>query len=236
MRKSSWAAVSNRVLESIYHDPRAALLREFELLHAEIYLLAGAIRDFLSLELNGTGSEVPRDIDLAVSGIPREFFDSVLRSHGVKNRHGGYVLARHGTPPWDIWRLEESVGLRKTNTPCSIENVLRTFNLNCNAIALDIRTARLIDGGATDSVRKRRLMFVPSAIVHSRATFAAKALLSEVRLGYTVDPRLRSFVARHLSHYVLLHESLKLFPDLPLLNSAECGYVACHKHARSHEV
>jgi hypothetical protein len=217
MRRLFLSAISDRILKSVQSDARAPVLHELQIHNAHVYVLAGAVRDALNLEYNGIGTETPRDIDIAVSGVSREFFDSVLKTYGMRNRHGGYVLTGHTVPSWDVWRLEDSVGLRKTNTPPSVENMLRTFNLSCNAIALDIRTGTLIDAGAIDSIRKGHLNFVQNAIVHSRATFAAKALLSQVRFSYTVEPGLHNFIAKYLDHGTLLHESLKTFPNIVIL-------------------
>lgn len=66
--------------------------------------------------------------------------DAVFQAFGRRNRHGGYLLPAEGAPNWDVWRLEETIGLRKTGAPCSIENVVRTFNLDCNAVAMDLTT------------------------------------------------------------------------------------------------
>jgi hypothetical protein len=217
MQKLFLNAISDRILKSVHSDARALVLHELQIHNAQVYVLAGAIRDALNLEYNGIGTETPRDIDIAVSGVSREFFDSVLKTYGVRNRHGGYVLTGHMVPSWDVWRLEDSVGLRKTNTPPSVENMLRTFNLSCNAIALDIRTGTLIDAGAIDSIRKRHLGFVRNAIVHSKATFAAKGLLSQMRFSYTVELGLHNFIANYLDYGTLLHESLKTFPGIVVL-------------------
>jgi hypothetical protein len=217
MRRLLLNSISDRILIALYSDPRIAILQEFLRHDAQIYVLAGAIRDALDSEYQGTGQLCPRDVDIAVSNVSREFFTSLAAAHGVRNRHGGYVLAGHALPSWDLWRLDDSIGLRKTNTPCSVENVLRTFNLSCNAIALDIRTAIFVDAGAINAVHKKHLSFVKNAITHSQSTFAAKALLSQLRFSYTLDSELRNFVAEHLDYTALLHESVKAFPGLAVL-------------------
>jgi hypothetical protein len=217
MRRLFLNSISDRILIALHSDPRVAVLQEFLKHDAQIYVLAGAIRDALASEYHGADQLGPRDIDIAVSNVSREFFTSLAAAHGARNRHGGYVLAGHTRPTWDLWRLEDSIGLRKTNTPCSLENVLRTFNLSCNAIALDIRTAMFVDAGAIDAVRKNRLSFVRNAIAHSKSTFAAKALLSQLRFAYTMDFALHNFVAEHLDYTALLHESLETFPGLAVL-------------------
>ncbi len=217
MRRLLLNSISDRILIALYNDPRIAVLQEFLKHKAQIYVLAGAIRDALASEYQGAGQLGPRDIDIAVSHVSGEFFTSVAAAYGARNRHGGYVLACDSLPNWDLWRLEDSIGLRKTNTPCSIENVLRTFNLSCNAIALDIRTAKFLDAGAIDAVHNKRLSFVRNAIAHSNSTFAAKALLAQLRFSYTMDSELFTFVSEHLDYSALLHESLKAFPNLPVL-------------------
>jgi hypothetical protein len=119
-------------------------------------------------------------------------------------------------PAWDLWRLEDSVGLRKTHTARTLENMLRTFNLNCNAIALNLGTGVLTD--AAGSVRQKHVGFVPNAIVHSEPTFAAKALVSHLRFSWPICSDVQSFVSKHLDHAALLHEALKVFPGLSLLS------------------
>jgi hypothetical protein len=217
MRRLRLKIINDRILASVYSDPRAAVLHEFLRHDARIYVLAGAIRDALAREYAGTSDGTPRDFDIAISNVSRELFDSIVTTYGVRNRHDGYLLTSHLLPRWDVWRLEDSVGLRKTNTVCTIENVLRTFNLSCNAIALDVRTGVFTDAGAIDSVGDQRVAFVPNAIVHSERTFAAKALLSQLRFSYAIDSELQHFVRKHLDRSALLHESLKIFPGLAVL-------------------
>lgn len=217
MEKPLLRAVTDRIRTSIHADPRASILDDFLMRNAQAYVVAGAIRDALSSEWNGVGTGSPRDVDIAVSGVSREFFDSVLGCKGVRNRHGGYVLISQTQAAWEIWRLEDSIGLRKTNTAPSVENLLRTFNLACNALALDLRTGILTDAGAIDSIRRKQLTFVRNRIVHSQHTFAAKALLSGIRFSYSVETELQNFIATYLDHRALLHESLKTFPDLSVL-------------------
>jgi hypothetical protein len=85
---------------------------------------------------------------------PENFLLPLPLYTALETVRGGYVFVSDALPTWDLWRLEDSIGLRKTNTPCSIDNVLRTFNLSCNAIALDIRTAIFVDAGAINAIHK----------------------------------------------------------------------------------
>jgi len=159
MRQMRLNSARDAVLASIYADSRATTLNEFLRSGAEIYLFAGALLDTISAHYEGKGEGIPRDLDIAVANVPRELFDEVLSREAILNRHGGYVMRRQDAPPWDLWRLEETIGLRKTGAACSLENVLRSFNLSCNAIALNMRTGIFTEAGAINSIRRKSVMF-----------------------------------------------------------------------------
>jgi hypothetical protein len=216
-------AVQHRILDSLYHGSRSALLEEFLKRNAKIYILAGAVRDAIAVLYEGRGDGRPRDFDIAIAGIQREDFNDVLASFGVRNRHGGFVLREQELPTWDVWRLEDSIGLRKTGSSFSLENVLRSFNLDCNAIALDVKTGVFTDAGAIESIRRRQAGFVESAIRHSHTTFAAKALLIQLRFGYSVSVPMERFIKRHLEKDTLVYESLKIFPAISVV-AADGGH------------
>lgn len=211
MRHIRINTVRDAIFTSLFSDQRASVLEEFVRCGAQIYVLAGALRDAITSYYQG-GDDTPRDFDIAVLGVSREGFDSLLSAFGAKNRHGGYVLRGPGAPNWDVWRLEETIGIRKTGTPCSLENVLRTFNLDCNAIALDVRTGLFLDGGAVEAIRRKQLGFVKRAIQHSETTFSAKALLLELRLKYAASDEVKRFIKAHFDQATLLHETEKVFP------------------------
>ena len=100
----------------------------------------------------------------------------------------------------------------------SIENVLRSFNLDCNAVALDLRKGWLIDAGAIQAIRRKQVDFVPNVIRHSADTFAAKALLMQLRFNYSISSGLQHLILRNLSFKTLQHESYKVFPEISILN------------------
>lgn len=216
--------VSDSVFSALNGDARAEALYEFLKHGAHIFIVAGALRDAIAAYYGGEGAGDPRDFDIAVANVSREIFDEVLSALGKRNRHGGYVLSSLGTPNWDVWRLEETIGLKKTGASCSLENVLRSFNLNCNAIALDVRTGLFLDAGAIDAIRHQRLGFAEDAIRHSTDTFAAKALLLHLRSGYHLTEDMERFIAANLNSSSLLYETAKVFPDaatLPIPYSPE---------------
>lgn len=216
----------DQILESLYQTPRAIILDEFFRRGARIYALAGAVRDAIASDFGQQSGWAPRDFDVGVMGIAAPEFEYVLSGIGEKNRHGGFALESLGKPRWDVWRLENSIGLRKTGTVFSLENVLRSFNLDCNAIAFDIRAGLIVDAGAIDAIRRKQVGFVPNVIRHSRDTFAAKALLTQLRFGYSISTALGLLIETHLERGSLLYESRKIFPGLALLHSASSAYSA----------
>jgi hypothetical protein len=224
MKQLSMNPVRDVVFTTVYSDWRAPALNEFLRCRAQIYVVAGALRDAIAMHYEGGGDNTPRDFDIAIGNLCRGDFDAVLEAFGRRNRHGGYVLRGEGAPNWDIWRLEETIGLRKTGTPCSIDNVLRTFNLDCNAVALDLRTGLVLNGGAIEAIRRRQVDFVHRAIRHSEETFAAKALLLNLRLKYAVSGELKQFVTAHLHLPSLTYEARKVFSHfaaLPIVNDGQ---------------
>jgi hypothetical protein len=209
--------VRDGVLGRLYQSPHAAIVEEFFHRGARVYVLGGAVRDAIAADFGRPSEFSPRDFDVGVSGVDATEFEDVVSGVGRKNRHGGFVLAEPGQPTWDIWRLENSIGLRKTGTLFSLENVLRSFNLDCNATALDIRTGLVYDLGAVDSIRREQVGLVKGVIRHSFRTFAAKALLSQIRFGYSASQDVARQVQRYLEEKSLLHESRKAFPNLEVI-------------------
>jgi hypothetical protein len=209
--------ISNRIEESLYRTSRSTILDELFHRGAKIHVLGGAVRDSIAFEFDREADWAPRDFDIGVSAIEPAEFEYLLSAFGEKNRHGGFVVKEQGFPTWDLWLLESSIGLRKTGAPFSLENVLRSFNLDCNAVALNVRTGVLSDSGAIEAIRRKRVDFVSYVLKHSLGTFAAKALLTEVRFGYALSAALASLIETRLDSNTLMYESRKVFPQLPLI-------------------
>jgi hypothetical protein len=221
MKQLQMNPVRDAVFTAIHSDPRAQALNEFSRGGAEIYVVAGALRDAIVMQYEGEGDKTPRDFDIVIGRLCRGEFDAVLQAFGRRNRHGGYLLPAEGAPNWDVWRLEETIGLRKTGAPCSIENVVRTFNLDCNAVAMDLTTGLVLDGGAIEAVRHGQVDFVYGAIRHSEDTFAAKAFLLDLRLKYGMSGELNRFVMTHLHLPTLAYEARKVFPNFVALPGSD---------------
>ena len=95
--------------------------------------------------------------------------------------------------------------------------MLRTFNLDCNAIALDLRIGLFLDGGAIRAVQQKQIDFVHRAVRHTEETFAAKALLLDLRVKYVLSGELIQFINTHLQVPSLSYEAGKIFPRFVVL-------------------
>src|SRR5262249_48782308 len=158
-------------------------------------LFAGAVRNAIFEIEHGVALGLPRDFDVGLIGTPRKAFDGLLTDLGARpNRYGGYRLTPPSAPPIDVWRLEETLCLRVHNAPCEVVNVLRSFVLDINAIVFDPLSGFFQGCGAVEAIRARRVGFVADVLVHSHATFAAKALLSAIRFSFDVTAPLERFV------------------------------------------
>lgn len=207
-------SIRDRLLESLYTTPRSLVLHELLRSGAKLYVLGGAVRDAIASDLGCEDHKTPRDFDIGVSGVKPEVFAYILSAFGVKNRHDGFVLKELGQPTWDMWRLEASVGLRRTGVAYSLENVLRTFNLDCNAVCLNILTGALTDAGAIRAIRLKQVGFVSDRIQHSSNTFAAKALLLHLRFGYSLAADVQQSIQKYLVMQTLRYECSKIFPHV----------------------
>lgn len=184
-------------------------------------VFAGSVRDavrWTQLEVEG-GNRLPRDFDVGILGMSRRSFDNLLGDLGaVRNRYGGYRVLERGHPAIDVWRLEETWGLRITNSSASLINVLRSFVLDVNAIAFDPHTELFYDWGSIRAITARSLGIAREPILHSHSTFAAKALLSSMRWSASLTPELARFVRRYLDINALAYEAKKAFGQRVILN------------------
>jgi len=75
---------------------------------------------------------------------------------------------------------------------------------------LDLGTGLFLDGGAIKAIHQKRIGFVRGVIRHSEETFAAKALILDLRLKYTLSAEMKRFVNAHLGCVTLAHEAVPL--------------------------
>src|SRR5687768_16931751 len=84
------------------------------------YVMAGAVRDALASCEFGLDVRAPRDLDIGIEDVSIETFESVCFDLGaVKNRFGGFRLELPDSFQLDVWRLENTISLRRRRSPYS---------------------------------------------------------------------------------------------------------------------
>jgi hypothetical protein len=181
----------------------------------KIVVFAGSVRDTILSHEHGFIDIKPRDWDIGITGIPVNEFDGILKEvGGTRNKYGGFKLFCDCAQSWEIWRQEDTVGLRKTRSPFSLRNLLHSFVLSCNAIAFDLDKGHICDCGALRSISTREVTILEDAIMHDRRVFAAKALNLTFRRPFKLSPNTQEFVDRHLELRNLIHEFQKVYPRI----------------------
>jgi hypothetical protein len=174
------------------------------------YLFAGAVRDVVAAEKLQLREPRLRDFDIGVEGLSRPQFQDILRSHRANNnRYCGFRWKLSNDAEIDCWRLEDTVGLWNTKSFYSLENVIRSFVLVCNAIYFDLATGVFTDYGAVNSLSSGVLDFVDAPLIHSEGVFAAKALVYERRFGFKLASRLKNFSDAHVDAAFIENEVKK---------------------------
>lgn len=229
MRKLTISSVKDAVQTELLESAGKELLQHLFTCGATISVCAGGVRDTVLAREFGFADVTPRDWDIGVSGITHENFNGILKEFGgSRNKYGGFELFSDTSRPWEIWRQEETVGLLKTRSPFSLQNVLRSFVLNCNAIACDLDKGHIYDCGAISSMRAGEVGLLDNAIMHDRRIFAAKAFILKFRRPFTLDAQSERFVKTYLDTRNLLHELAKAY----LAPSEIHSVTAENKHAR----
>jgi hypothetical protein len=222
MRKLIISSVRDSIQHQIWSSPGSELLQHLLSRGARISVFAGGVRDTILAEECGLPQVRPRDWDIGISHISREEFEGILNEQGgTKNRYGGYKLFSKTSQSWELWRQEDTVGLKKTKSPFSIENVLRSFVLSCNAIAFDIDKGHICDHGALRSIVLCELTILEDAIMHDCALFAAKALTLAFRRPLKLSTVSENFVRKNLEIQNLVHEFGKAYSIAPISDGPE---------------
>jgi hypothetical protein len=177
-------------------------------------IFAGAVRDAMLAVETGNAQFRPRDFDIGIEGLEKKAFQKLFDSLGANaNRYGGYHINRDGLPPIDVWRLEETCGIRLLKVPYHQVNVLRSFLINLNAIAFDAHTGFVYDHGCLKTIKSKQVDLVPDALLHSHATFAAKSFLISLRFGLPLTSNLQDFVGTFIEPESFWHEFNKIFGE-----------------------
>jgi hypothetical protein len=215
MFKVSIPTARDELYRQLHRNGLLPLAEELLLKGSRIAVFAGAVRDIVATHEFGWKASSPRDWDIGVSGVSSPLFEGLLNEiGGIRNRYGGYRVPIRDSSPLEMWRLEETIGLRMRRCRFSLQNVLRSFVLSCNAIAFDVASGYFWDAGALRALETRRIELVERVIMHSPPTFSAKAVLATLRFGFDLSSKVRLLVRSHINRYALEHEAKKSFPGV----------------------
>lgn len=172
------------------------------------YIVGGTLRDVMLAPAH----IFPRDIDVVVTGssqaaLERVFIDLQVR----KTSFGGLHLVRRyesvgmaraqGDILFDLWRLEDTWGLREQGMVPSIENFVKTPFLNIDSVAMDIfaknHRHRIVECGFFEALERRTLdiNYEPNPLP---LVCIVRSLLIAAKLEFGLSRRLASFVCAYL--------------------------------------
>ena len=188
------------------------------------YIVGGTLRDVML----APASAFPRDIDLVVSGCSDDALESVFRDLvSRRTRFGGLHLLTHfnygaispsrGQLVFDVWRLENTWGIRDAGLPPTIESFVRTPFLNIDTAAIELvpRKAHchVAEYGFFESILSRTLeinyapnpfplvCIVRSLIMAAKLKFSLGHSLARYIANYSEWGSVDDLVEAQISHY-----------------------------------
>jgi poly(A) polymerase-like protein len=217
MAESIEKRVARRLAGFLKRSPRKSLARVepirtsvVEVLHRatsrqwRTYVVGGAIRDLLL----GPKGSWPRDVDVIVDGCSTRQLEAVFEDILIRrNRFGGLHLKRTvGTGGaiaarvdllFDVWRLQDTWGIKARHLAPTISNFLATPFLNIDSIAValsdDSGQPTVYERGFFQAVRTRTL-----EINNEPNPFpfvcAARSLILAATLNFRLGTRLAHFI------------------------------------------
>jgi hypothetical protein len=196
------------------------------------YIVGGTLRDVMLAPV----SAFPRDVDLVISGCTEQevegaFHDLVNR----RTRFGGLHLATHfsygGISPscgqliFDVWRLEDTWGIRHAGLPPTIESFVRTPFLNIDSVAIELvpRKARrqVVECGFFESLSSRTLEinYAPNPFP---ALCIARSLIMAAKLEF--------LIGLSLARYIANYSEVSSVEDLLEAQVSHYGQVRCQRN------
>ena len=195
--KSTLTTVLSPEQRDIYNAVQALAKQ----LSANVYLVGGAVRDWLMDRPAG-------DLDFVVEGDALEF------AQALQHQYGGTLLvyAKFRTTTWTSRGLHTDIATARsesylrpailpTVTPANIDQDLRRRDFTINAMALRLRDETLLDpfGGQADLQRQLiRALHARSFI--DDPTRILRAARYVARLGFTVESNTRQWIDAGLPH------------------------------------
>lgn len=209
------------------------------------YVVGGTIRDVLL----APPGELPRDVDLIVQGAQPGELETVFGDLlDRRTRFGGLRLAAAidrqsaGNPTggvlhFDIWRMEDTWGIRNANLTASVDDFVKTPFLNIDSVAVELGPVppRISEHRFFEAVENRLLdinyapnpfPFVCSMramVIASKLDFALSARLGAYILRRYREGAIAELMAAQISHY-----GVERYPDYEILDWIEQIETAIH--------
>lgn len=173
----------------------------------QAYIVGGTLRDVML----APPSAFPRDIDLVVSGCSEQAFETAF--HDLVNRRtrfGGLHLVAQfryggissscGQVFFDVWRLEDTWGIRNAGLPPTIDSFVRTPFLSIDSAAIELvpRKARrhVAECGffASISAHTLEINYAPNPFPH---VCVVRSLIMAAKLKFSLGSSLARYIANY---------------------------------------
>jgi len=156
-----------------------------------VYIMGGILRNLLLEELRDLHVS-NRDIDLVVNGAQSSGeLRAKLRDFCVRqNEFGGAKCKVSPTGiVFDVWRMEDHVGMSSATKPHTVEQLLRHNLLDVDAILLDLQTGWLYDYGCLAAINEGQIRLLGNDGISKdfSAAQAAHIILIAFKTGFELS-------------------------------------------------
>ena len=149
------------------------LIRQYEVLYRliykmeqsnNLYLLGGAVRNYIENQYTFDPQRLPRDFDFVVEHKKGKNLDDIMQSLGVNipvryNGFGGYKLAFDDIHI-DIWKMEDTWAFTHTSLKKCKDNLVKSVFLNIDGIVYDFHKNSYYTDLYDSAIRNRKIGIV----------------------------------------------------------------------------
>lgn len=173
----------------------------------EAFIVGGTLRDIML----APRSIFPRDIDIIIAGVSNDtvsatFHDLLRRRtrfnglHLVNQFHYGGITPSRGETYFDVWRLEETWGIRNAKLKPTIEHFVQTPFLNIDSVAIELvpkgARRRVAECGFFDALTTRTLEinYAPNPFP---SVCIVRSLIMAAKLRFSLGPHLAAYISNY---------------------------------------
>lgn len=165
-----------------------------------VYVVGGLLRDLLVEKLHKIPMAVA-DVDLVVDGAKSadEVHMALSKFHTRRNDFGGVKCQVWNSGIlFDIWRIADHVNMARLPPPQTIEQLLRHFLLDVDALLWDVCSNALYEYGAIKAIERRRIDLIGTDGISEGLMLvqAVHVVSVAVKTGFEVSEKARIFIQR----------------------------------------